>query len=196
MSADSGGINTSREGDKFMITKICAECGKEFEASSNRVKYCSREHYRGCPNCGKPILIKYLSDPTPFCCRSCSSEFRKNGNKPRTSYEASVSEFSYDTNDPASDSSEDIVADVPLVTTSKSDAVSLSSEEYVNARYIGRTSCGFEHDKVYEVKVTTHHPGESRCLVESIQNVSDGVECCGRIYFSNLGSANRFFQVV
>lgn len=54
--------------------KLCKECGKPFQPTNSRQQYCTREHYRPCPVCGKPILIKYLSDPTPRCeeCRSAA----------------------------------------------------------------------------------------------------------------------------
>lgn len=54
------------------MIKICKECGQEFEATNPRQSYCTREHYRPCPVCSKPVLIKYLSDPTPRCqdCRA------------------------------------------------------------------------------------------------------------------------------
>ena len=57
------------------MIKICKECGQEFEATNPRQAYCSREHRRPCPVCGKPVLIKYLSDPTPRCadCRGKKS---------------------------------------------------------------------------------------------------------------------------
>lgn len=50
-----------------MIEKKCKECGKIFLAKSARQVYCSGDHYRPCPVCGEPVLIKYLSDPTPKC---------------------------------------------------------------------------------------------------------------------------------
>lgn len=50
-----------------MSINICKECGKEFEATSKRVLYCSADHYRPCPVCGKPVLAKYLSDPAKRC---------------------------------------------------------------------------------------------------------------------------------
>ena len=56
-----------------MIEKKCKECGKIFMAKSARQVYCDGDHYRPCPVCGKPVLIKYLSDPTPKC-----TECRKN----------------------------------------------------------------------------------------------------------------------
>lgn len=54
------------------MEKRCKECGKLFIARNSRTQYCDRPHYRPCPVCGEPVLIKYLSDPTPRCinCRS------------------------------------------------------------------------------------------------------------------------------
>lgn len=52
------------------MINICKECGQEFEASSARIKYCSRIHYRPCPICGEPVEAKYLSDP-PRKCNKC-----------------------------------------------------------------------------------------------------------------------------
>ena len=58
-----------------MIEKKCKECGKIFIAMSARQLYCSADHYRPCPVCQKPVLIKYLSDPTPRCadCRKANA---------------------------------------------------------------------------------------------------------------------------
>lgn len=50
-----------------MSINICKECGKQFEATSARVAYCSDIHYRPCPICGKPVEAKYLSDPARRC---------------------------------------------------------------------------------------------------------------------------------
>lgn len=50
-----------------MSINICKECGKQFEASSPRIRYCSDIHYRPCPICGKPVVAKYLSDPARRC---------------------------------------------------------------------------------------------------------------------------------
>lgn len=50
-----------------MSINTCKECGKQFEASSPRVAYCSDVHYRPCPVCGKPVEAKYLSDPARRC---------------------------------------------------------------------------------------------------------------------------------
>lgn len=50
-----------------MSINICKECGKQFEATSARIAYCPGPHYRPCPICGEPVLVKYLSDPARRC---------------------------------------------------------------------------------------------------------------------------------
>lgn len=47
----------------------CKECGKLF-MPTGREQYCSDDHYRPCPICGKPVIAKYLSDP-PRKCDEC-----------------------------------------------------------------------------------------------------------------------------
>jgi len=49
------------------LTKICKECGQPFVPINPRQVYCTRTHTRPCPICGKPVVIKYFSDPTPKC---------------------------------------------------------------------------------------------------------------------------------
>lgn len=46
--------------------KICAICGKEFEAKG-RERTCPGPHYLPCPVCGKPVVIKYISDGARNC---------------------------------------------------------------------------------------------------------------------------------
>ena len=55
-----------------MSINICKECGKQFEAKSPRILYCSAVHYRPCPVCGEPVVAKYLSDP-PRRCEKCKN---------------------------------------------------------------------------------------------------------------------------
>lgn len=49
--------------------KKCKECGKLF-TPKGRENYCSEDHYRPCPVCGKPVIVKYFSDP-PRKCDDC-----------------------------------------------------------------------------------------------------------------------------
>lgn len=53
--------------------KKCKECGKLF-VPKGRENYCSDVHYRPCPICGKPVEVKYFSDP-PRKCEDC--KYRK-----------------------------------------------------------------------------------------------------------------------
>ena len=55
------------------MINICKECGEPFEASSARIKYCSKVHYRPCPICGTLVEAKYLSDP-PRKCDNCKGK--------------------------------------------------------------------------------------------------------------------------
>ena len=60
--------------------KLCKECGLPF-TPKGREGYCTREHYRPCPVCQKPVLIKYLSDPTPCCSKECTKAKRSGSKK-------------------------------------------------------------------------------------------------------------------
>ena len=60
--------------------KLCKECGLPF-TPKGRESYCTREHYRPCPVCQKPVLIKYLSDPTPCCSKECTKAKRSGAKK-------------------------------------------------------------------------------------------------------------------
>ena len=64
--------------------KKCKECGKMFMPTSNKQKYCSEDHYRPCPVCGKLVFAKYLSDPARCCsgvCKSKLGKLNKSGHK-------------------------------------------------------------------------------------------------------------------
>lgn len=57
--------------------KKCKECGKLFQPTSKKQKYCSENHYRPCPVCGKLVFAKYLSDPARCCSGVCKSKLGK-----------------------------------------------------------------------------------------------------------------------
>lgn len=58
---------------EHVFHKVCPACGKEFETTSSRRKYCYDKHYGPCPACGKPVEILDMSvGPT-----ACSEECRK-----------------------------------------------------------------------------------------------------------------------
>lgn len=54
-----------------MDTRNCKECGKPFIPSGPRQQYCKGDHFRCCPICGKPYLVKNCGDTE---LRACSSE--------------------------------------------------------------------------------------------------------------------------
>ena len=58
-----------KEVSEMSEMRKCKECGKMF-MPTGREQYCSDDHYRPCPICGKPVIAKYLSDP-PRKCDEC-----------------------------------------------------------------------------------------------------------------------------
>lgn len=65
------------------MTKICAECGKEFEGKGKQ-KYCNRKHYRKCVICGQNFEISrdqlQNGDQRRTCSKKCTIELRKQTN--------------------------------------------------------------------------------------------------------------------
>lgn len=59
--------------------KICELCGKPFHPKSNTSRYCDGPHYRPCPVCGKPVLVKkgYEYAPASCCSKECTTILRK-----------------------------------------------------------------------------------------------------------------------
>lgn len=60
-------------------TKTCKHCGKEFETNNPQKMYCSDQHYRPCPICGKPVAMidNDFSRPPKCCSNECSTILRK-----------------------------------------------------------------------------------------------------------------------
>lgn len=59
-----------------LTTKICKECGQPFEPTTPWDKYCSRDHYRICQNCGKPYFVP-KDKLSNFTKKTCSEECRR-----------------------------------------------------------------------------------------------------------------------
>ena len=57
--------------------KVCKLCGKVFVPRNNTARYCDDNHYRPCPICGKPVLIKEVSQKPHCCSKECAAELRK-----------------------------------------------------------------------------------------------------------------------
>ncbi len=73
--------------------KRCKECGEYFTPRSARQQYCDKLHYRPCPNCGKLVEAKYLSDPPKYCSDECRKEARQNKKQSGHSDIVSMVEF-------------------------------------------------------------------------------------------------------
>ena len=54
--------------------RICKECGKPFVPTNNNQQYCTEEHYRPCPVCGKPVKVIHAGDLKNNKSRTCSAE--------------------------------------------------------------------------------------------------------------------------
>lgn len=69
LSARYGTENFGNTGHIFH--KICAYCGKSFDTTSSRRRYCTDVHYGPCPICGKPSKISDMNSPVPTCSTKC-----------------------------------------------------------------------------------------------------------------------------
>lgn len=65
-----------------MQQKICKECGQPFYTQYSRKSYCDRDHYRPCPVCQKPVLVKptAFNDPPRCCSKECMVKLTKQRN--------------------------------------------------------------------------------------------------------------------
>lgn len=54
--------------------RYCLECGKPFTPTNNNQKYCTDDHYRPCPICGKPVKVIHAGDLKNGISRTCSKE--------------------------------------------------------------------------------------------------------------------------
>lgn len=66
---------------KSFKPKVCKECGSVFIPASNNQLYCKKPHYRSCPVCATPVLIKpdRLHNPNPVACSyKCRAILTKN----------------------------------------------------------------------------------------------------------------------
>lgn len=75
-----------------------------------------------------------------------------------------------------------------------SDHTELSIDDFVVAKYIGRSSCGFKHNHKYLVKLVPRNSDDSRTTVIGIRDDS-GNDIDIKMHFSSSTSANKFFKV-
>ena len=148
-----------------MSINICKECGKQFEAKSPRVAYCSDIHYRPCPVCGKPVVAKYLSDP-PRRCDECK-------NKGKMVPKARV----------------DIKPIEPSVTEIVEGDAQASGNKYT---YIGRDILGFKNGHEYLIQASWN--GLSAYEVSAQFDFTDDSEVDLLIMLSSKASINTYFK--
>lgn len=57
----------------------CKECGNLFVPRSSRQQYCDADHFRPCPVCGAPVLVKRnaFNDPPRCCSTQCTVELTR-----------------------------------------------------------------------------------------------------------------------
>jgi hypothetical protein len=73
---------------------------------------------------------------------------------------------------------------------------SLSIDDFIEARYTGRSSGGFIHNHHYIVKLQPRTGDDSMCTVKCIEDVTTGIETDQYMHFSNSSSANKFFEAI
>lgn len=64
----------SKPAKLHIFHKVCAYCGKEFETTSSRQKYCKDIHYGPCPVCGTSVVIKDMSIGPQACSEACRQQ--------------------------------------------------------------------------------------------------------------------------
>lgn len=62
------------------MKRRCKECGEWFTPVSSRQQFCKKPHYRPCPICGKPVLVKQFSDIARTCSEKCRRELARRNN--------------------------------------------------------------------------------------------------------------------
>lgn len=96
-----------------MEMRKCKECGKMF-MPKGREKYCPDVHYRPCPDCGKPVIAKYLSDPARKC-DDCKHKRGSGASKPKALFNIKPEEFNtIDQNTTPEVDTSNLVTDIPV----------------------------------------------------------------------------------
>lgn len=172
------------------MKKICKECGKEFEATNGRQKYCTGPHFRPCPMCGKQVEVKYLSDDTPKCAdcrkhRTIDAEITVK--RPADDIKEIPVEFV--TLEHEHDKSFWAVGDLAYDTP----VYDYDSATYVTRKYVGRSTCGFITNHIYTVALLDNPPGK---MVHAKEDQTSGEDLNIGLAISNENSWNHFFKVV
>lgn len=64
-----------------MEKRKCKICNDVIEASRANAKFCSKDHYKPCKNCGKDYFVEKVVSPPEFCSVKCASSFREKNKK-------------------------------------------------------------------------------------------------------------------
>lgn len=152
---------------KNLEMKKCKECGKLFQPISNKQKYCSEDHYRPCPVCGKLIFAKYLSDPARCCSGVCKSKLGKLNKE--QAYVAEVMEQKADLGiEVPKIESFEVVEPLPeVVAYAEADVKAVeeavkerkSSPVTIKKKYVGESCDGWVDGHVYQV-IIAHEGNE------------------------------------
>lgn len=169
--------------------KECKECGKMFTPTSNKQKYCSADHYRPCPVCGKLMFAKYLSDPARCCSGSCKSKLGKLNKKQNLAIEQYVK------NDVAAT----LEAYSNLVPMPGAEKLSDLKEEYEHQvdeskvkTFIGESKFGFITGHEYEVEYITE--GKGQHMMQATYDVTADQHVAIRYVFTNKKHISKMFK--
>lgn len=199
-----------------LTLKICKECGKEFmPKASNKERYCTRDHYRPCPVCGKPVFAKYLSDPARCCSGACRFVYgMKNKGievaaptyvpEADAAVEAQVTEDDKYIAEVMEQKAElgievekitEPVEVVSCVEEAPSEEAVIDESKYERKEYVGTTtSMGFIKGHVYLVEIVQEGRGSYQVIAHRDETTHDNVD--KMMPFSNKKMISKSFHAV
>lgn len=171
--------------------KKCKECGKMFMPTSNKQKYCTEDHYRPCPVCGKPVFAKYLSDPARCCSGICKSKLGKL-NKLKDSIPApggAEAALEYAQNDA------EAVREAYMSVLNKKDEKSALLAGTVKKKYVGPTERldGVRFITDHEYAVVISHE-DKQYIVSASWDYTDDKAVSLNYYFTNKKKISNIFK--
>lgn len=69
----SGSCSAQYRSSKGLVYKTCKFCGDIFSSVGANSRYCTKDHYQNCKNCGNEFLIINMSRRKDYCSRQCTS---------------------------------------------------------------------------------------------------------------------------
>lgn len=151
--------------------KLCKECGLPF-TPKGRESYCTRDHYRPCPVCSKPVFIKYLSDPTPCCSKECTKIKRSGARKKMVALAAAPS--------------------VNMMTTSASESSFSQFQSGEKRMYGGRDGVmGLRHGHIYSLEIEKE-PVYGNYVITATYDYTEDKTCDCTIICCSMLSINNY----